>query len=441
MYNSHNFTKIDNETFNLHIDTDKDYKILQLTDLHLGFGILSGKKDKLALSAVTKIIKKSRPDLIVLTGDSIFPFFPKSGTMNNGRQARILTAFMDRFKIPYTLCFGNHDCELGAFCNKDELADIFAEGKYCIFTKGNRYIYGVGNFFINLVDDNNKAVLPLVMLDSNMYGDGGWFYSGFDCMHKDQTEWCMNKLTSLKNEDENIKAMAFFHMPVREFKEAYERMKLGDNDVIYKHGSVGEKNDHFGIIFLDVEMPEINGVDIARQIRKITQDVIICFVTSFDKYAIQAYGVEALAYVVKPVAYAELKRVLSRAVVLVQYTFDYKEAEERYIEVPVSRNTRIVDVRTIQYIEKRRNQCVLHCTDAEITCYETLKKICSKLDQNIFIYVHQGYIVNFDAIKEVKENVVCLGDGVEVPLSRSHYKEVKNRHMSKIRKLLEERKM
>ena len=111
----------------------------------------------------------------------------------------------------------------------------------------------------------------------------------------------------------------------------------------------------YDIIFLDVEMPEINGVDIARQIRKITQDVIICFVTSFDKYAIQAYGVEALAYVVKPVAYAELKRVLSRAVVLVQYTFDYKEAEERYIEVPVSRNTRIVDVRTIQYIEKRRS--------------------------------------------------------------------------------------
>lgn len=103
----------------------------------------------------------------------------------------------------------------------------------------------------------------------------------------------------------------------------------------------------YDIIFLDVEMPEINGVDMARQIRKITQDVIICFVTSFDKYAIQAYGVEALAYVVKPVAYAELKRVLSRAVVLVQYTFDYKEAEERYIEVPVSRNTRIVDVRTI----------------------------------------------------------------------------------------------
>ena len=112
---------------------------------------------------------------------------------------------------------------------------------------GPGYIATAQTAPLNLVDDNNKAVLPLVMLDSNMYGDGGWFYSGFDCIHKDQTEWCMNKLTSLKNEDENIKAMAFFHMPVREFKEAYERMKLGDNDVIYKHGSVGEKNDHFGI--------------------------------------------------------------------------------------------------------------------------------------------------------------------------------------------------
>ena len=105
--------------------------------------------------------------------------------------------FMDSFAIPYTLVFGNHDCEMGSTCNKEELAQIYKKGKYCIFTEGRKELTGVGNFFINLTDSDGNALLPLVMLDSNMYGDG-WFFSGFDCIHEDQTEWCMNRLSKLK---------------------------------------------------------------------------------------------------------------------------------------------------------------------------------------------------------------------------------------------------
>lgn len=47
----------------------------------------------------------------------------------------------------------------------------------------------------------------------------------------------------------DIKAMAFFHMPVREFKEAYEKMKLGDKSVVYEHGSIAEKDEYFGISY------------------------------------------------------------------------------------------------------------------------------------------------------------------------------------------------
>ena len=57
----------------------------------------------------------------------------------------------------------------------------------------------------------------------------------------------MDKLDELKSENEDIKAMAFFHIPVNEFKEAYEKMKMGDKSVIYKHGNIGEANEHFGI--------------------------------------------------------------------------------------------------------------------------------------------------------------------------------------------------
>ncbi len=247
MYSSKRLKQIDDETFSLAIDTDKDFRILQLTDLHLGFGPLSKKKDAMAMEAVRKLVHKANPDLIVITGDAIFPFLPKAGTMNNRRQAQKLLSFLNTFEIPYTLVFGNHDCEIGAPCKKEELAELYREGKYCIFTAGRPELTGVGNFLLNLTDASGRVLLPLVMLDSNMYGEGGWFYSGFDRIHEDQTDWCMARLDALKADEPDIKAMAFFHMPLREFKEAYEKMKLGDHAVTYWHGSVGEKNEYFGI--------------------------------------------------------------------------------------------------------------------------------------------------------------------------------------------------
>ena len=247
MYSSDKLKQIDDETFMLRIPKDRDFRILQLTDLHLGFSFISKGKDKLALDAVRKIIEKSKPDMMVLTGDLIFPFLPKAGTLNNRKQAKKLMAFLDGFEIPYTMVFGNHDCEMGSTCNKEELAELYKEGRYCIFTEGRKNLTGVGNFLIELVDYSGKVLLPLVMLDSNMYGAGGWFYSGFDRIQDNQVDWCMERLDALKQEYPDMKAMAFFHMPLREFKEAYEKMKLGDRSVIYQHGSIAEKDDYFGI--------------------------------------------------------------------------------------------------------------------------------------------------------------------------------------------------
>ena len=247
MYRSDRFKQTDEETFTIRIPKDRDFKILQLTDLHLGFGLLSRKRDKLALDAVRTLIVRTKPDLLVLTGDSIFPFLPRAGTLNNRKQAQKLMAFLDGFEIPYTLTFGNHDCEIGSTCNREELTELYKQGRYCIFTEGRKNLTGVGNFLIELVDDSEEVLLTLVLLDSNMYGEGGWFFSGFDRIRDDQVDWCMERLNELKQKYPDGKAMAFFHMPPREFKEAYEKMKLGDKSVIYQHGSIGEKNEYFGI--------------------------------------------------------------------------------------------------------------------------------------------------------------------------------------------------
>lgn len=195
----------------------------------------------------------------------------------------------------------------------------------------------------------------------------------------------------------------------------------------------------YDIVFLDVEMPEINGLKIAEAIRQMSEDIVLCFVTGHEQYAREAYQVEALGYIVKPVAYNELKKLLRRAVIMVKYEHDNRKSGKNYIEVPVSGDKRIIDARTIRYIEKNKNQSILHFSDSEIICYESLKKMYSRLDNELFVYSHQGYIVNFNEIKEVKENVICLGRNVEVPVSRRRYKEVRDRHLNRVKQQLEEK--
>ncbi|MGH4124760.1 MAG: metallophosphoesterase [Clostridium sp.] len=245
MYNNSMFYKDKDNHFVLKIG-DRPYKILQLTDLHFGFGILSKKQDALGMAAVTKLVKETKPDLIMLTGDSIFPYILKSGTRNNIRQAKKLVDFMDSFKIPYAFLFGNHDVEMGSKGNKNQISDIILEGKYSIFDKGDKNVTGVGNYIIKLLHNKEQLIMALVILDSNMYRDG-WFYSGFDCIREDQTAWCMEELSKLKEQNHNLNALAFFHMPLPEFKQAYEKMKLGDKSVEYNFGSIAENNDYFGI--------------------------------------------------------------------------------------------------------------------------------------------------------------------------------------------------
>lgn len=246
MYQSDRIIQKSEDCFDLKIETS-EFKILQLTDIHFGFSVFSRKKDEKAKGDIQKLIEITHPDFIAITGDSIFPYLPKSGTRDNIRQAHKFIEFFDGFKIPYSLVFGNHDIEMGSKGSKDEIATIFESGKYSVFSKGRSELTGMGNYQVNLVNSAGNVFSSLIFLDSNMYRDG-WFYSGFDCIREDQTKWCMESLRKTKNEfPDCYHAFAFFHMPLPEFKEAYRRMKLGDPEVQYHFGSIGEEEDYFGI--------------------------------------------------------------------------------------------------------------------------------------------------------------------------------------------------
>lgn len=194
------------------------------------------------------------------------------------------------------------------------------------------------------------------------------------------------------------------------------------------------------LLFLDVEMPTMSGVDAGRKLRKEGYEGVICFVTSHESYAYDAYMVDALGYITKPAKYEALKRLLKRAVIEIFYQIDTEAAAKRYIEVPYQKGKRIVDLQKILYIEKRRNQSVIHLEDGELVCYETLKNLYGRLDHETFCYAHQGYIVNFDKIMEVLPNTIALGEGREIPVSRKYQKGLYERHWDMIHRLRDELK-
>lgn len=203
--------------------------------------------------------------------------------------------------------------------------------------------------------------------------------------------------------------------------------------------ALSQNKYEYDMIFLDVEMPNINGIETAQRIREINDNVIICFITSYEDFALDAYKVDSIGYIIKPVEYSEVKKILNKAIIQINYFVDKEEAEKKYIEINTNREKKIVDINKIVYIEKRRNQCVFHMYDGEFVCYETLNDIFQKLDSSKFMYSHQGYIINFLRIKEVRQNQICFGDNVEVPVSRKYYKKIQQMHLDKINRLRNER--
>ena len=220
-------------------------KILQLTDIHLGGGVLSKKQDALALSAVEKIVNKSDPDLIVVTGDICYPFLYKAGTHNNMKACNAFGELMTRLNRPWTFVFGNHDGETFAKYDKRELADYFESLPNCLFEKGEP-MQGLGNYSIPVYNADGSLNTVLMFLDSNSYLS--WhFFSGFDTIHQDQIDWYKNEISSFGENGDLPQSIAFFHIPPKEFKEGWDKCVLGKTDeVTYHSGFVQEKDNYFG---------------------------------------------------------------------------------------------------------------------------------------------------------------------------------------------------
>lgn len=190
----------DNEAITLEV-SDDTIKILQITDLHLAFGI--SNRDQMTFDLIFNLAKSDDYDLIVITGDMMMS--PHAPSLFRG-----LIKHMESLEIPWTFVFGNHDNDFNEY---SELLDQIQDTSYLYYKNGPEMIDGgVGNFKINFVYQDN-IIYHAYFLDSKTEREIYTEEEGeYGYLSTAQVEWYENSVS-----DDLVESVVFMHIPLRQF--------------------------------------------------------------------------------------------------------------------------------------------------------------------------------------------------------------------------------
>lgn len=159
----------------------------------------------------------------------------------------------------------------------------------------------------------------------------------------------------------------------------------------------------YDIIFLDVEMKHLDGMETAQRIRTLDEDVILVFITNMAQYAIKGYAVGALDYVLKPVPYFAFSQELQKAVDRIG------RRTKRYLAVPVEGGLRRLDAAKIYYVESEGHRVRFYTEKDAFSVPGSLKAVEEKLSDAPFARCNSGYLVNLAQVSAVQQNPVQVG--------------------------------
>lgn len=196
---------------------------------------------------------------------------------------------------------------------------------------------------------------------------------------------------------------------------------------------------HPDLLFLDVQMPEISGFAVLEALKSERLPLVI-FVTAYDKYAVQAFEVHALDYLLKPFDRERFGAAMQRAKEQIQREraggldqrilalLERLKAESKYLErlvVKTAGRVFFLDTGEIDWIEAEGNYVSVHTAKKSYMLRDTISSLETRLDPKKFIRIHRSAIVNIDRVRELQswthgEYHVIMHDGTQLTLSRSY---------------------
>lgn len=174
----------------------------------------------------------------------------------------------------------------------------------------------------------------------------------------------------------------------------------------------------FDLVFLDIEMPGIDGITLAKRLRAVSENVQIVFLTSHIEYALEGYEVNALRYLVKPVDMNKLSEVL-------KYIQD-KKNNSRQIMIKQEGEDIVIDLSDIIYMESMDKNVRIVTSKSEYITRYNISDYEEELKNSGFLRIHRGYLISLSKVKKIVKNDVVMDGDISLPVSRSNIKTLKD---------------
>ncbi len=190
-----------------------------------------------------------------------------------------------------------------------------------------------------------------------------------------------------------------------------------------------QSRESFDIIFLDIKMPNINGMELAKQIRKQGRQSLIIFITSASEYVFDAFDVEAFQYLLKPIQTDKLKNVLEKATKKMQI-----DANIDFLMISANRQIQKVFLKDILYIESIGRIAKIHCNNGTLETYEQIGILEDKLSDKFFFRCHKCFLVNLNFVDAFNKTEVRLENGEKIMLAKRRYEDFQKAILSYMKK-------
>jgi len=214
-------------------------------------------------------------------------------------------------------------------------------------------------------------------------------------------------------------------------KEVHEKIKkylegknIEDKIIVYNNAKILKNaiiiGEYFDMLWLDIQMPELDGIELAREIRNRLPHIILIFLSAHAQYVYDTFEFNTFRFIPKNQMHLRFEKALQDAVKKLE------NEKEQYYRIKNRSGIEKISIREIMYIWKDSKNCVIEKYEGQIKVRKTLMQVYEELPQGEFVWVNRGTICNVSQIMRVDGEEVLMKNGNTVPVIKGKIMELKS---------------